>query len=36
MRDGETPTVTLGQELQLNLVKLCKADRTLRQTRGAG
>ena len=27
MRDAKTPTVTLGQELQLNLIELRKADR---------
>jgi hypothetical protein len=34
MRDAETPTVTLGQELQLNLIELRKADR-LQRTTGA-
>lgn len=27
LRDAETPTVTLGHELQLNLIELNKADR---------
>ncbi len=34
MRDAARPTVTLGQELQLNLIELRKADR-LQQTAGA-
>ena len=34
MRDAETPTVTLGEELQLNLLELRKADR-LQQISGA-
>ena len=34
MRDAERPAVTLGQELQLNLIELRKADR-LQQTGGA-
>ena len=34
MRDAVTPTVTLGQELQLNLIELRKADR-LQRTTGA-
>jgi hypothetical protein len=34
MRDAARPTVTLGQELQLNLIELRKADR-LQQTGGA-
>jgi predicted transposase/invertase (TIGR01784 family) len=34
MRDAQTPTVTLGQELQLNLIELRKADR-LQQATGA-
>jgi len=33
MRDAARPTVTLGQELQLNLIELRKADR-LQQTGG--
>jgi len=34
MRDAETPAVTLGEELQLNLLELRKADR-LKQVTGA-
>ena len=34
MRDAARPAVTLGQELQLNLIELRKADR-LQQTAGA-
>jgi len=34
MRDAETPTVTLGEEMQLNLLELRKADR-LKQISGA-
>jgi len=36
MRDAETPTVTLGQELQLHLIELRKADRLQRATGALG